>query len=72
LIRTPGTDEAEFAILISDSVQGQGLGTELLRQWLRSAAPEAWHRITADILPDNRNMQRIAQKTRIRTHALRR
>ncbi|HEX8235689.1 MAG TPA: bifunctional acetate--CoA ligase family protein/GNAT family N-acetyltransferase [Abditibacteriaceae bacterium] len=62
LIKTPDTDEAEFAILISDSVQGQGLGTELLRQLVEVGRAEGVHRITADILPDNRNMQRIAQK----------
>jgi acetyltransferase len=62
LIKTPGTDEAEFAILISDAVQGQGLGTELLRQLVEVGRAESVHRITADILPDNRSMQRIAQK----------
>jgi acetyltransferase len=62
LVRTPDTDEAEFAILISDAVQGQGLGTELLRQLVEVGRAEGMRRITADILPDNRNMQRIAEK----------
>jgi acetyltransferase len=61
LVRIPGSDEAEFAILISDAVQGQGLGTELLRQLVEIGRAEGVHRITADILPDNRGMQHIAK-----------
>jgi acetyltransferase len=38
------------------------LGTELLRQLVEVGRAEGVLRITADILPENRNMQRIAEK----------
>ncbi len=54
--------EAEFAILINDQYQGRGLGTELLRRLLDVARAEKIARVTADILPDNREMQRVCEK----------
>ncbi len=37
LSKIPGTDEAEFALLINDGHQGRGFGTELLRRLLAIA-----------------------------------
>jgi acetyltransferase len=62
LSKLPGSDEAEFAIVISDRWQNRGLGTELLRRVLQVARDEHVRRVTADILSENRDMQRLAEK----------
>jgi acetyltransferase len=62
LIKQHGMPEAEFALLVTDSAQRQGLGTELVRCLLRVAREEKLLRLTADILPENRAMQRICEK----------
>ena len=61
-------NEAEFALLIGDPYQGQGLGTELLRRLVAIGRDEQISRITADILPANRGMRRIAEKLGFRLH----
>jgi len=55
-------NEAEFALLISDKAQGQGLGTELLRRLVEVGKAEKLARITAEILPENVEMQRVSQR----------
>jgi acetyltransferase len=62
LSKTPGQTEAEFAVLVSDPHQHQGLGTELLRRVLQVAKDEKVSRVTADILPDNSEMQKVCEK----------
>lgn len=62
LTRFHGMREAEFALLVSDQFQGQGLGTELLRRLVEIGRAEKLRRITADILPENIEMQRISKK----------
>jgi acetyltransferase len=62
LSKLHGTDEAEFAILITDNAQGQGLGKELLRRLLQIGRAEKLRRITGLILADNVDMQRICKK----------
>lgn len=57
-----GTNEAEFSILISDEYQNQGLGTELLNRLIQIGKDEKISRITAEILLDNLEMQRICEK----------
>jgi acetyltransferase len=57
-----GNAEAEFAILVSDSFQGQGLGTELLRRIIRWGRDEGLERIIGYISSENDAMQRIARK----------
>lgn len=54
--------EAEFALLIHDKFQRQGLGTELLSRLLRVAHDERIHLVTAYMLPDNKGMRRICEK----------
>ncbi len=54
--------EAEFAVLVNDQYQGRGLGTELLRRLLDIARAEKIAIVAADILPDNREMQRVCEK----------
>jgi acetyltransferase len=62
LSKIHGTNEAEFAILVSDQYQGGGLGTQLLHQLLQVGRDEQLERISAEILSDNRAMQQVCQK----------
>lgn len=62
LSQFPGTGEAEFAMLVSDKYQHQGLGSELLRQLVQVGRDQGVKRITADILFDNLTMQHVCQK----------
>jgi acetyltransferase len=62
LSKIPGQDEAEFAILISDVHQNKGLGTKLLSTIVQIAKDEKLSRVSADILPDNLEMQRVCEK----------
>ncbi|MTJ12312.1 bifunctional acetate--CoA ligase family protein/GNAT family N-acetyltransferase [Anabaena sp. UHCC 0187] len=52
---------AEFAMLVSDKFQCQGLGTEILRRLLEVGKNEKVCCIYADILADNSGMQRVCQ-----------
>ena len=59
--RAPGTDEAEFGMLIADRYQRQGLGRQLLDRLLEVARREDVRILRADILTENRGMQRICE-----------
>ncbi len=62
LTRTPGSEEGQFAVLVSDAWQGRGLGTELLRRLLEAARVEGMRLVTAEILLENYSMQKICKK----------
>jgi acetyltransferase len=62
LTRLQHEKEAEFAIVIADHAQRQGLGTELLRRLVAVARAEKIERLTADIMAENTDMRRIAKK----------
>ncbi len=62
LSRIPGLNEAEFAMLVSDLWQNRGLGTKLLSMILQIARDEKLARVSADILPENLDMQRLCAK----------
>jgi acetyltransferase len=62
MMKIHGTTEAEVAVLISDKWQGRGLGKELLARLLIVGADEKLSKLTADILPDNRDVMRICEK----------
>ena len=49
-------------MLVSDKWQGRGLGKELLARLLIVGADEKLAALTADILPDNRDVMRICEK----------
>lgn len=68
LSKLHGLNEAEFAISVSDSFQRQGIGTELLRLLLQVGKDEKLERIKADILPENRAMQRVFEKVGFHLH----
>ena len=62
LSKIPGTDEAEFALLVNDAHQGRGFGTELLRRLLAIARAERVRRVVAEIHPENRVMRGVCAK----------
>lgn len=62
LIKSHGLNEAEFAIVIGDGWQGQGLGTELLRRLLQIGRQEGIDQIVGYILSDNHPMRRVCEK----------
>jgi len=62
MMKVHGTNEGEVAVLVSDKWHGQGLGRELLSRALTVAADEKLTKLTADILPDNRDIMRICEK----------
>ena len=62
LTQQPGRNEAEFGMLVIDEFQEEGIGTELLRRLVQVGEDEGLDRITADILEQNRAMQRVCEK----------
>jgi len=62
MMKVHGANEAEVAVLISDKWQGRGLGKELLARLLIVGRDEKLTKLTADILPDNREVMRICEK----------
>jgi acetyltransferase len=62
LSRLPWKDEAEFALLVSDRFQRQGLGSELLRRLLAVAKSERLRRVVGFISPENQPMLQIARR----------
>lgn len=59
LIKLYGGEDAEFTVLVSDAYQGQGLGSEMLRQLIDIGRAEGLKHIYGDILGDNRSMLRV-------------
>ncbi len=62
LSKSPGLNEAEFALLVADQWQKQGIGARLLATLVQAGRDEKLTRVTAAILPDNHDMQAIARK----------
>ena len=62
LTKIHATRDAEFAIVVSDAFQGQGLGTQLLGRLLEIARREGVSRVVADMLSENREMQRVCER----------
>ena len=60
--------EAEFSVLVSDRFQRRGVGTLLVERLLEVGRAEDLRRITAEILLDNRPMQRISKRLGFRLH----
>jgi acetyltransferase len=64
-----GTSEGEFALIISDGWQRQGLGLHLLRMLIEVARAEKLERIVGTILADNHDMQRVARRAGFTLHS---
>ncbi len=60
-------DEAEFALVVSDAFQKQGLGSELLRRLLAIAADEKLRRVVGYISAENAEMLRVARAAGFQT-----
>jgi acetyl coenzyme A synthetase (ADP forming)-like protein len=56
-----GKREAEFALVVSDSLQGQGIGKELLRRLLDVAKREGVDEVFGEISSENMTMQKICR-----------
>ena len=54
--REPGTDRAEYAAIVADRWQGQGLGLALTRRLIEAARRRGVKTMYALVLPDNRRM----------------
>lgn len=68
LTKLHGSREAEFAILVSDQYQRQGIGTELLRRLVDFGRDEKLERIVAEILPENEGMKRVSARLGFQLH----
>ena len=68
LSKLHGVNEAEFAMLVGDSFQRRGLGSELLRRLVQIGRDEKLDRINADILAENLPMQKVSEKVGFRLH----
>jgi acetyltransferase len=56
-----GNREAEFALVVSDDFQGQGIGKELLRRIIDIARKEGVETIFGEISAENQTMQAICR-----------
>jgi acetyltransferase len=70
LIKIPGTNKAEFAIIISDQWQNQGLGMQFLRLLIQIGRDEKISQIIAPIMSENYEMQRLCKKLGFHLHHL--
>jgi acetyltransferase len=61
LTRDRNRNSAEFAALVADRCQGQGLGRELVRRLLSIAADEGIRVVHGQVLGENRAMMKICQ-----------
>jgi acetyltransferase len=62
LSRVFGTDDAEFAILVTDAWQGRGIGTELLRRLVEVAGAEGVVVIGAQMRVENTAMRKASER----------
>jgi acetyltransferase len=62
MTKVPGTDDAQFAILVADPFQRRGLGAELLRHLMAVAKEEKVRRLQAEFLIDNSVTRRMCEK----------
>jgi RimJ/RimL family protein N-acetyltransferase len=71
LTRDPGKDSAEFAILVSHFVAGQGLGKALMRRLVEWAQAHGIRRIWGEVMDDNTAMIELAQSVGFQREASR-
>ena len=62
LCKGHGGDEAEFAVIVSDRWQRQGLGRQLMERLVAIGREEGLHRLTGTVANDNRAMRALAAR----------
>lgn len=60
--RERGTGQGEYAIVVEDRLQGQGLGYVLTRMLVEAARERGMDRLYALILPENRSMLKLLRR----------
>ena len=66
LTKMRGELEAEVAVVVTDTYQGKGLGTELVHRLIEVARDEKLDRIVAKILAENEAMHSLARRLNFR------
>ncbi|NJL98469.1 MAG: bifunctional acetate--CoA ligase family protein/GNAT family N-acetyltransferase [Synechococcaceae cyanobacterium SM2_3_2] len=64
-----GIPAAEFAMLVADPYQRQGIGTELLTRLVEVARAENIQKITGEVLVENDGMQRLCRRVGFHLHS---
>jgi len=62
LVKSLDQNEGEFAVIVADHVQRQGLGTAFLRRILEIAKAEKVKRVVGNILAENVGMLKISER----------
>ena len=70
LSRTLEQGEADFAILVTDEWQRQGLGTELMEKLIKIAKAEGITRLSGGIMAGNAGMQKLCRNAGFQLHRL--
>lgn len=60
--RERGADQGEYAIVVEDRLQGQGLGYALTRMLVEAARERGMDRLYALIQPENRSMLKLLRR----------
>jgi len=61
MAKIPGTDDAQFAIVVADAFQRHGLGAELVRRLLAVAKQEKIQHLRAEFLVENSATRRMCE-----------
>jgi len=67
--RDVGTDEAEYAAVVTDRWQGRGLGTALTQQLIAAAREHGITHLYAVVLPENERMLHLFRDLHLPEHA---
>ncbi|HEX7362598.1 MAG TPA: bifunctional acetate--CoA ligase family protein/GNAT family N-acetyltransferase [Bryobacteraceae bacterium] len=62
LIKLPGTNRAEVAVLVSDAFQNRGIGTALVQRLIEFARDEKLELLSASFLVENQPIERLFQR----------
>jgi len=62
LVKIHGTNDADFAVVVSDAFQGRGLGEALLTHLIAVARAERLDRVIGVVHPENTAMLRLCKK----------
>jgi acetyltransferase len=60
-VRNPDGDTGEFALVVADQWQGQGIGTRLMQELMRAAAARGFRELQGEVLASNHTMLQLMQ-----------